>query len=746
MPTTTGKATDLITFSRGTLATVTDANGRIVWAPHNLLLASEQFDASSWTKSNVTVTANYAAAPNGTTTADRVVYAGGLGTPAIRQISQQLITGSNAGLTFTFGIWLSGTGKVRIRNTQVAILDTYSADITLTATPTLYTLTVTNGSSAATEQSVGVVAVAADTAFDAVVWGAHLYRADLGGMQSNASAYPYYNPSTPRNILAFSEDWSNVNWVKTNILAFGSGSTVNATAAPNGSLSADLIVPNTTSGVHTVDQTSYAIVNNTPYTSTVYVKAAGYSKVGLADNAAANRWSTFSLSGSGSVIANGASATGAITALSDGWYRISLAENAGTTALVMMVYVLSDGYASGNPASYSYAGNGTSGIYLWGAQLSDSASLDAYSPVFGAAPSAAAAHGPRLDYRNGSALGLLVEEARTNLVLRSAEFDNASWFKARATVTANAVISPDGTLTADTLVEDNTTNSHPVYQPVASLTTQAYTFSVYLKAAGRSKAVLALANTAFSAGPTVAIDLVAVTAVGALGGSGTITAVGDGWYRCTITATAGAAGTGDVYIQPANAAGATNYLGTSSDALYMYGAQLEAGSFATSYIPTAAATVTRNADVASVGVSQFPYSASEGTLVVSGSFISLSSTSVAVMASLSNNASSNSINIYRQSASMLLNTIASGSAGPAYTVSANTDPVKAAFAYKLNDMNAAVNGTAQTTNTSGAVPTGITRLDIGNMWNVDYKGAGWIRQITYLPRRLSNSELAARTL
>ena len=47
MPTTTGKATDLITFSRASLATVTDGDGKIKWAPHNLLLASEQFDASS---------------------------------------------------------------------------------------------------------------------------------------------------------------------------------------------------------------------------------------------------------------------------------------------------------------------------------------------------------------------------------------------------------------------------------------------------------------------------------------------------------------------------------------------------------------------------------------------------------------------------------------------------------------------------------------------------------------------------
>ena len=80
MPTTTtGKASEFITFSRTSNATVTDSDGKIKWAPHNLLLASEQFDASAWTKTHITSTsptfvANDGVAPNGTTTADRVVF------------------------------------------------------------------------------------------------------------------------------------------------------------------------------------------------------------------------------------------------------------------------------------------------------------------------------------------------------------------------------------------------------------------------------------------------------------------------------------------------------------------------------------------------------------------------------------------------------------------------------------------------------------------------------------------------
>ena len=148
--------------------------------------------------------------------------------------------------------------------------------------------------------------------------------------------------------------------------------------------------------------------------------------------------------------------TAAITADAAGFYRCSVhlpATFNGT--YTHRVYLCSaDGVTS-------FTGDDTSGIYLWGAQLSDSASLDAYVPNNGAAPTAAAYYGPRLDYDPVTLQpkGFLVEEARTNLLLRSEEFDNANWTKSRATVTANAATAPDGTSNADKLVEDSTASA-----------------------------------------------------------------------------------------------------------------------------------------------------------------------------------------------------------------------------------------------------------------------------------------------
>lgn len=107
--TTTGLATSFITFTRTSNATVTDSNGFIKWAGHNLLTNSESFDASAWVKSSATVTANTDPAPNGTTTGDTIAASGANGTA--------LQTWTAEAVPYTFGVWLrrkTGTGNIQI--------------------------------------------------------------------------------------------------------------------------------------------------------------------------------------------------------------------------------------------------------------------------------------------------------------------------------------------------------------------------------------------------------------------------------------------------------------------------------------------------------------------------------------------------------------------------------------------------------------------------------------------------------
>lgn len=201
-------------------------------------------------------------------------------------------------------------------------------------------------------------------------------------------------------------------------------------------------------------------------------------------------------------------------------------------------------------------------------------------------------------------LGTLIEPERTNLLIYSEQFDNAAWLNADVAVTANATTAPDGTSTAEKLVEAATTSPHFNRTNSASfsyVSGQVYTHSRFMKMAGRRYATLFLPSAAFPAsGRTAVFDLQAgaVTALEA-GASASIQAVGNGWFRCAISAAANVTGSahgGGGGINTNSTASTDTYLGDGTSGIYVWGAQLEVGSVATSYIPTTTVAVTRGAD------------------------------------------------------------------------------------------------------------------------------------------------------
>lgn len=202
---------------------------------------------------------------------------------------------------------------------------------------------------------------------------------------------------------------------------------------------------------------------------------------------------------------------------------------------------------------------------------------------------------PRLDYSQESAFpALLVEPAATNLLLRSEEFDNAYWTKTNTTVTANATTAPDGTLTADK-VAATTTGTDRRIQRADGLASGMYTTSIFAKAAELS--TIRMYAVDFNAQAT--FNLSAGTVNNILGGAtASIESYRDGWYKCSITITYAGGATQALYLNIGNALGGDPV--TAGDGVFIWGAQLETGSVATSYIPTVASTVTRNADVISL--------------------------------------------------------------------------------------------------------------------------------------------------
>jgi hypothetical protein len=192
--------------------------------------------------------------------------------------------------------------------------------------------------------------------------------------------------------------------------------------------------------------------------------------------------------------------------------------------------------------------------------------------------------------------GLAIEPARTNLALRSQEMATSPWITLNATVTADAVAAPDGTTTADKIVETTANGAHGIYQTCATTAGQPYTQSCFAKAAERTFLVMTEGNNVTS----TAVFNLSTGVVSSVTGNGSpsaaIVALGDGWYWCSLTFTPIAA-TANLQIRASNAASSGGYTGTAGSGIYAWGAQFELGSYASSGIPTTAASVTRGLPV-----------------------------------------------------------------------------------------------------------------------------------------------------
>lgn len=190
--------------------------------------------------------------------------------------------------------------------------------------------------------------------------------------------------------------------------------------------------------------------------------------------------------------------------------------------------------------------------------------------------------------------GYLAEGARTNLCLQSEDLAT-TWANNGSTESVNATTSPDGATTADKLVEDSANSQHLVSQDI-TFTNVVHSFSVWAKPSGRDWFRLVITD-----GTTVSVASFNVS-TGTVGTqsncAGSIYSYPNGWYRCAITTTAATlAAAGSVQLQLASADNTSSYQGDGASGMFFWGAQLEAASFASSYIPTTTASVTRNADV-----------------------------------------------------------------------------------------------------------------------------------------------------
>jgi hypothetical protein len=314
----------------------------------------------------------------------------------------------------------------------------------------------------------------------------------------------------------------------------------------------------------------------------------------------------------------------------------------------------------------------------------------------------------------------LLEPQRTNFITYSEQFNNAAWTSASFTVGANTTISPDGNLNADTLPFTASASSNIFTFPTTAVT-GAHTFSIYAKVASGTKQFRLRIDT--GSGPEVSSDLTATT----------------NWQRFTLPFTST-----NVNL----VAYVFNNTGGTAGDLIVWGAQLEAGSYATSYIPTLGSSVTRLADAASkTGISSL-IGQTEGTLFVEGAYAGIDPVNSRRMVTLSDGTTSNVIVILNTANSTNLSFAVVNAGNVEVSLLATSaitfgQTFKIAFAYKNNDFAVYLNGQQVGTDTSGTVPaTSKLAFDRGNN---TFAHEGTINQAALFTTRLTNAQLAELT-
>lgn len=232
---------------------------------------------------------------------------------------------------------------------------------------------------------------------------------------------------------------------------------------------------------------------------------------------------------------------------------------------------------------------------------------------------------PRFDYDPVALTckGLLIEESRTNKCLYSEDFRNTAdagatrpWAYINTTLDYHpaGVTAPNGLAEACKIVENTATGNHYIYQNCAS-TSANFSYSIFAKDAGRQYLRIMIATSGFSSGSRVYATFDLQTGTSTINGittsniAASTQAFPNGWYRCTVTATITAGTTPAVGLFLSNVSGSSStlpsYTGDGTSGVYVWGGDLEEALFATSYIPTTATTLTRNADVATMTGTNF---------------------------------------------------------------------------------------------------------------------------------------------
>ena len=333
---------------------------------------------------------------------------------------------------------------------------------------------------------------------------------------------------------------------------------------------------------------------------------------------------------------------------------------------------------------------------------------------------------PRIEYNtDGTAKGLLIEEARTNLIVNSEDFTAASWAgKTQHTGQANAAISPAGTQTATRITSTGVDPYIFQFTPVTA--GNDYVLTVWLRGIG---------NTVGRA-PKVWF----ISSSGTISSTFDSTPLTNSWQKYTVTGSCTASGTVLTRIDFDDSG-----LSANGEQIDVWGAQVEAGSFPTSYIKTTGATATRAADVASIGVGEFGYSKAAGTILIEHNRLSASLSADLFMAATNSSFNPSSFGIH--GSSTLFGYVRANSAyvGTVSFGATNNETTKSAFSFGDSNVLGCSNGGVVSASSLSGYPTTVTEFEFMNIGVTGTKHSGHIKSIQYYPRRLTGAQIQELT-
>ncbi len=555
------------------------------------------------------------------------------------------------------------------------------------------------------------------------------------------------------NLLTYSNP-NNAAWDESNNATIGT----NATAAPDGTTTASTITEDTATGVnHRVFLSPGNSANGQTYTFVGYFKANGRTFVGpqLNGSGITTTRVEFELSGSGTATSRaGSPANLSISQIgATGWYKCSFQATASGSATLYLNIYLQDG-----ANSLAYNGDGASGVYAWGCSVSTTGQLvheDTSGQIareYQTKLQTAAINAPRFEYSptDSASMGLLIEQSSTNLNPYSD--DISSWsLNTRITTTSNAAVGPDGTLGADLIVG---TGSSSHYARSAAITVSSgatYTLSGYFKSLNGEKVRLLFYQTGspYTHEAGSVFTLTGNGSVETADGTATITPVGNGYYRCTVTGTT-LSTSSFIQVQTYSTDGSQTYVANDYNGILCAGIQFELGSFASSLISTTGSAATRAADSASMDLTQAGFNGGPFT-VVSETEGGQGSSPRAF--SISDGTGTNRLSVFRNSSTATASTQFSffEFADGVNHVSSNignssVSNVKLAFSVDTDDLSWVANGGTVATDTSVVLPK-VDKLFIGmnSIGSATSNLNGHCKRVAVYSEALTDTNLQALT-